>query len=111
MKYQKVTAIVRSDAIAHVEQRLHDVGVPGLSISKVKGYGEYADFYTDDWLVSHVRLEVYVDESNSNTIVQTIMDAAGSSAAGDGIIAITPVVNFYRIRDHKEIVADLVTNS
>jgi len=101
MKYQKVTAIVRSDVIKQVSKRLHDIGVPGISVSKVKGYGEYADFYTDDWLTNHARFEIYTDETKSEIVAQAIMDSACSGMAGDGIIAIAPVTKIYHIKNCK----------
>lgn len=48
MDFRKVNAIIRSDALEKVEQRLHELGVPGISVTRVKGYGEYKNFYTND---------------------------------------------------------------
>ena len=103
MNYQKVTAIVRSDVIDQVEKRLHDIGVPGISVSKVKGYGEYADYYTHDWLVSHARLEIFTDDTKSEIIAEAIMESAHGGMAGDGIVAITPVLKLYHIRNRKAV--------
>lgn len=44
-----------------VEQRLPRAGVKGVTVTHVKGYGEYADFFSHDWHVRHVRLEMFTE--------------------------------------------------
>lgn len=58
-EFRKVTAIIRTDALERVEDRLVREGVKGVSGSYVKGYGEYKNFFTHDWLSRHVRIEIY----------------------------------------------------
>jgi nitrogen regulatory protein P-II 1 len=103
MNFRKVTAIFRCDHCEKVEQRLQEIGVHGFSISKVKGYGEYADLYSNDWLVSHARIEIFTEESKVVEIAETIMDAAHVGVEGDGIIAVLPVEKLYRIRTRSEV--------
>jgi nitrogen regulatory protein P-II 1 len=98
MNYKKVTAIFRIDLLEKVEHALQDTGVKGLSVSKVKGYGEYADFYAKDWMSTHARIELFLEEGEAESTAKTIMDAASLSMEGDGIVAIVPVEKFYRIR-------------
>ncbi len=103
MKYQKVTAIIRGDLLEKVEQKLQEIGVQGVSITKVKGYGEYANFYSKNWMDSHARIEIFTLKEKTDTIAQTIMGAAHLGLAGDGIIAVLPVEKIYRIRTRAEI--------
>ena len=103
MNFKKVTAIFRCDSCEKVEQRLQEIGVHGFSISKVKGYGEYADLYSNDWLVTHARLEIFTEESKVEEIAETIMEAAHVGVEGDGIIAVLPVEKLYRIRTRSEV--------
>ena len=103
MNFRKVTAIFRCDSCEKVEQRLQEIGVHGFSISKVKGYGEYADLYSNDWLVTHARIEIFTEEPNVEEIVETIMEAAHVGVEGDGIIAVLPVEKLYRIRTRSQI--------
>jgi nitrogen regulatory protein P-II 1 len=98
MSFRKVTAIFRCDSCEKVEQKLQELGVHGFSLSKVKGYGEYADLYSDDWLVTHARLEIFTETSKVDEIVEAIMDAAHVGIEGDGIVAVLPVEQLYRIR-------------
>lgn len=105
MSFKKVTAIFRCDSCEKVEQELQEIGVHGFSISKVKGYGEYADLYSKDWLVTHARIEIFTEESKTDKIVETIMEAAHIGMEGDGIIAVLPVEKLYRIRTRSEVTA------
>ncbi len=68
MNYRKITAIIQRDVLEKVEKRLQDLGVSGISVTKVKGYGEYVDFYSSDWMVSHARIEIFTKEKNAETI-------------------------------------------
>lgn len=52
MGWCKITAVVRRMVLETVEQRLQAIGVPGITVSHVKGYGEYKDFYARDWSIT-----------------------------------------------------------
>jgi len=106
MNYRKVTAIIRRDVLEKVEQKLQDMGVRGISVTKVKGYGEYANFYSNDWMVSHARIEIFTDESQADTIARSIMETAHVGLEGDGIVAVLPVERLYRIRTQAEMSPD-----
>ncbi|MFA5372275.1 MAG: P-II family nitrogen regulator [Sideroxydans sp.] len=82
------------------------MGVNGISVMRVKGYGEYANFYSPEGLTSHVRLDIYTAARCCDDIAQAIMDAASSGVPGDGIIVVHPVGKVYRIRQRKMIGAD-----
>ena len=98
MRFRKVTAIFRPDRLEAVEDRLRDLGVAGVSVTKVKGFGEYANFYEPDWLCTHVRIEVFTSTLKADKIAEGIMDAAHTGIEGDGIVAILPVESVYHIR-------------
>jgi len=102
MNFKKVTAIIRCESCEKVEQTLQKLGVHGFSISKVKGYGEYADLYSNDWLVSHARIEIFTEASKAEEIAEAIMEAAHVGLEGDGIIAVLPVEKLFRIRTRSE---------
>ncbi len=103
MNYRKVTAIFRIDLLEKVETRLQELGIEGLTVTKVKGYGEYADFYAKDWLSSYARIEIFLEKDKAEVTAQAIMDAASLDLAGDGIVAILPVEKLYRIRTKSEV--------
>ena len=106
MELRKVTAIIRKDALKSVERTLQDMGVSGISVTQVKGYGEYADTYTKDWLTSHARIEIFTGADKAEPIAEAIMGAAHTGCEGDGIVAILPVLKLYRIRSRAAAVAE-----
>ncbi|MEC9341031.1 MAG: P-II family nitrogen regulator [Pseudomonadota bacterium] len=99
MDYRKVTAIVRQEKLAAVERALHQRGVPGISVTKVKGYGDLANFYSSDWLVSHSRIEIFIRADQAEGVAECIVNAATTGLAGDGLVAVLPVEKLYRVRE------------
>ncbi len=63
-----------------------------------KGYGEYADFFTRDWTVTHARLEIYCKAPRAGEVAKAIMHTAHTGLAGEGLVAVFPVEKIYRIR-------------
>lgn len=103
--YCKVTAIVRVDRLDRVEEALRALRVGGVSISRVKGYGEYTDFFARDGMSLYSRVEVFASEERSDCIVAAILRAAGTGTRGDGIVAVEPVDSVLRIRSGSPIPA------
>jgi nitrogen regulatory protein P-II 1 len=102
MEFVKVTAIIRPSVLEKVENALQELHVPGVSVAKVKGYGEYANFYTSDWMVAHVRVEVFIGQHRAEAIAEAIMEAAHTGLEGDGIVAVMPVESVYHIRTREK---------
>ena len=100
MKY--VVAVVRSNILEALEQKLIDVGVRGLTVTRVKGLGEYAEFHARDWLSEHEKVEIFTEQSKVEAITNAIMDTAHTGDHGDGIMAVIPLEKFYRIRTRSE---------
>lgn len=98
MNFRKVIAIFRSSRLKTVEERLRSLRVQGVSVTKVKGFGEFASFYESDWLCTHVRIEIFTSKLKADEIAKAIMEAAHTGIKGDGIVAIIPVESVCRIR-------------
>jgi nitrogen regulatory protein P-II 1 len=98
MDYCKVTAIIRGEKVSAVEKHLIEAGACGMTVSQVKGCGEWMDFYQKDWMVTHACIEIFTAAEKAEFIAQTIMEEAYTGDAGDGIVAILPVQKIYRIR-------------
>ena len=98
MKFRKVTAIIRPERLEAVEECLKTLVVPGISVTKVKGFGERMNFFKPDWLCQHVRVEVFIDIGQAEKVAAEIMDAAHTGREGDGIVAVLPVESVYHIR-------------
>jgi len=98
MKFRKVTAIIRPECLKEVEDRLKKLVIPGISVTKVKGFGEHMNFFKPDWLCQHVRIEVFIDVGRAEDVATEIMEVAHTGREGDGIVAILPVDSVYHIR-------------
>jgi nitrogen regulatory protein P-II 1 len=106
MQLKKIVAIIRNRFLIEVEGRLVEMRVKGITVTKVKGYGEYANFFNPNWLVTHSQIEIFTEEGRVDEIVAAIMETANTGQEGDGILAILPVSKLYRIRTKSEITQD-----
>jgi nitrogen regulatory protein P-II 1 len=106
MKYCKITAIIQPSRIAQVEQTLKELYVPGISITKVQGYGESPNFFNQDWTSANARIEIFVEAGKAEEIAQGIIESAYTGKEGDGIVAILPVESLYRIRTKQQLEID-----
>ena len=98
MSFVKVVAIIRPDVVDSVESVLKEANVPGVSITHVEGYGEYANYYRQDRMVQHLQVEVFISKKRATEIAELIMESAHTGTDGDGIVAIIPVDSVYHIR-------------
>lgn len=102
MDIRLIVAIIRSDRLEPVEDKLKSVGVERINVSKVKGYGEYHNFFTRDWMVDEVRIEIFTRHHKVDAIVNAILDAAHVGLPGDGIVSVVPVDNLFLIHTKAE---------
>jgi nitrogen regulatory protein P-II 1 len=100
-----VTAIVKPFKLDDVKSALETLGVLGLTVSEVRGYGRQKGHtevyrgaeYTVD-LVPKVRLEVLVDDLDADKVVETVSEAARTGKIGDGKVWVTTVDSVVRVR-------------
>jgi nitrogen regulatory protein P-II 1 len=102
MEYRKVVAIIRSRLLEDVEKRLKKIGVKGMSVTHVIGFGEYKNLLPQDWFTTHIRIEIFAERAKADEIALSIMEGAHTGGPGDGIICILPVETIYRIRTKSE---------
>lgn len=103
MNYRKVTAIIPTISLEEVENELMAIGVPGMSVTKVHGYGDYRNFYTKDSMSDCTRIEIFTEASKAKQIVRTIASTVHQGMSTDGVIAIQPVEEFIHIREFNEV--------
>lgn len=106
MHFKYVVAIVRADVLGELEAMFGGLHVRGITVTKVMGFGEYADFFSSDHLTEHIKVEIFVEESKAEAITNAIMDAAHSDVPGAGIVAVMPVEKFLHIRTRSETLPD-----
>jgi len=73
MSTKKITAIVPQNTQASLVEELRKHGVPGVSISQLKGYGEYVNTFSLDSLESFIKVEIYADEAVVENIAKLVM--------------------------------------
>jgi nitrogen regulatory protein P-II 1 len=106
MNIKLITAIFPRDRLEAVEKTLQAIGVERVDVSKVRGYGEYRNFYARDWMIDEVKLDIFTRTDEVESITTAIMDGAHTGEPGDGIVAVVPIEKFYLIRTRSEATPD-----
>lgn len=102
---KRIEAIIKPYKLDEVKGALSKVGVQGLTVTEVRGFGRQKGHkeqyrgteYTVD-LVPKVKIEVVVSESTAAAVVEAIARAARSGEIGDGKIFVCPLEEVIRIR-------------
>ena len=103
-----VTAVIKPYQLDAVKEALHAMGVAGLTVSEVQGYGRQKGHtevyrgaeYTVDFLPK-VKLEILAPDDMAQKIVETILESAQTGKIGDGKIFVTTVEEVIRIRTNE----------
>lgn len=103
MRHHKIHAYVRCHRREKVEDELLKLGISGFSFCRVKGMGEYADYFNPDHHVEHARFEIFVPEDQVEAVVDAIVEVAQTHTPGDGLVAVMPVEGVVRIRNRAEV--------
>ncbi|MCU0594441.1 MAG: P-II family nitrogen regulator [Desulfobacterota bacterium] len=102
---KKVEAIIKPFKLDDVKEALSALGVKGLTVTEVKGFGRQrghrevyrgAEYQVD--FVSKIKIEIVMDDELVSDAVRVIQDKAKTGQIGDGKIFILPVENAIRIR-------------
>ncbi|WP_439673223.1 P-II family nitrogen regulator (plasmid) [Cupriavidus necator] len=97
MSTKCVIAIVPSELLESIEKRLAAVHAPGLTATKVKGYGEYRNFFSSDLSTVHTKIEIFAEDAEIEAIINAIVEVGQSTVPGAGIVAVIPVETFLRL--------------
>ena len=102
---RKIEAIIKPFKLDDVKEALNAIGIKGMTVSEVKGYGRQkghkeiyrgAEYIVD--FIPKVKLEIIVEASHIDEVVETIRNAANSGKIGDGKIFVLPVEEVIRVR-------------
>ena len=102
---KKIEAVIKPFKLDEVKNALHDVGITGMTVSEVKGFGRQKGHtevyrgaeYAIDFLPK-LKIEVVLDDAIVERAVQAIQDGARTDKIGDGKIFVLPVEQAIRIR-------------
>ena len=100
-----ITAIIKPFKLDDVREALSDIGVQGITVTEVKGFGRQkghtelyrgAEYVVD--FLPKVKVEIAVDTDVAEKVIEAIRGAANTGKIGDGKIFVTTVENVVRIR-------------
>ena len=102
---KQITAVIKPFKLEEVREALADVGVSGLTVTEVKGFGRQkghtelyrgAEYVVD--FLPKVKVEVVVRDAALERCIEAVVRAAKTGKIGDGKIFVTPVEQVVRIR-------------
>jgi len=102
---KKIEAIVKPFKLDEVKDALNEIGVTGMTITEVKGFGRQkghkeiyrgAEYQVD--FIPKIKIDLVVDASISDKVVSTIAEKANTGKIGDGKIFVLTVEEAIRIR-------------
>ncbi len=100
-----VTAVIKPHKLEDVRAALESFGVTGMTVTEASGYGRqkghtevYRGAEYDISLIPKVRLEVLVEDDESEDIVGVIVKSAQTGRIGDGKVWVSPVETVVRVR-------------
>jgi len=102
---KKIEAIIKPFKLDDVKEALNEMGIQGMTISEVKGYGRQkghkeiyrgAEYVVD--FIPKIKIEIVVEAGRANEVVDTIREAANTGKIGDGKIFVFSVEQAVRVR-------------
>jgi nitrogen regulatory protein P-II 1 len=102
---KKIEAIIKPFKLDDVKEALNEIGIQGMTVSEVKGYGRQkghkeiyrgAEYVVD--FIPKIKIEVVVDADRVEDLVAAIRAAANTGKIGDGKIFVLPVEQAVRVR-------------
>ncbi len=105
MSLKKIEAIIKPFKLDEVKEALNEIGIQGMTISEVKGYGRQkghkeiyrgAEYVVD--FIPKIRIEIVANSELADQVVETIIQASNTGKIGDGKIFVLPVEEAVRVR-------------
>ncbi len=102
---RKVEAIIKPFKLDEVKEALNEIGIQGMTVTEVKGYGRQkghkeiyrgAEYVVD--FIPKVKIEVVIETEMVEKVISTIQKAAYTGKIGDGKIFVIPIEQAVRIR-------------
>ena len=102
---KKIEAIIKPFKLDEVKDALNGIGIKGMTVSEVKGYGRQkghteiyrgAEYVVD--FIPKIRLEIIVQDEQVDQVIETILSVARTGKIGDGKIFVLPVERVVRVR-------------
>ncbi len=95
---KKIECIIRSEKLKDVTDALKQVGVGGMTVSEVRGFGAQSTRPDNFLFVHKTKIEIYATDSQVKDIISRLLMHCSAGKAGDGKIAVLPLDDCVRIR-------------
>lgn len=102
---KKIEAIIKPFKLDDVKEALNEIGIQGMTITEVKGYGRQkghkeiyrgAEYIVD--FIPKIKIEIVVEAERADQVMEKIREAASTGKIGDGKIFASPVEEAIRVR-------------
>ena len=102
---KKLECIIRPFKLEEVKEALNNVGVRGMTVSEIRGFGRsrgHTELYRGSEytieFVPKLKLEIVVAEENVDKVIEAVQQSASTGKIGDGKIFVLPIDEIIRIR-------------
>jgi nitrogen regulatory protein P-II 1 len=102
---KKIEAVIKPFKLEDVKDALAEIGITGMTVSEVKGYGRQkghselyrgAEYVVD--FLPKIKMEMVVDDDTVDQVINTVVEAARTGKIGDGKIFVSDIDKIVRIR-------------
>ncbi len=102
---KKIEAIIKPFKLDDVKEALNNIGIKGMTIADVKGYGRQkghkeiyrgAEYVVD--FIPKIKVEIVIEDDRAEDVIKTIQDAANTGKIGDGKIFVLSIEEAVRVR-------------
>ena len=102
---KRIEAIIKPFKLEDVKDALAEIGITGMTVSEVKGYGAQkghselyrgAEYVVD--FMPKIKIDIVVEESDVTKVTEVVVEAARTGKIGDGKIFVSPIEDIIRIR-------------
>ena len=94
---KKIECIIRQEKLKGLTDALREVGIGGMTVSEVRGFGVQSTRPDNFLFVHKTKIEIYAVDSQVKEIISTILSYCSTKKMGDGKIAVLPMDNCVRV--------------
>lgn len=94
---KKIECIIRSEKLKDITNALKKVGIGGMTVSEVRGFGVQSDRPDNFLFVHKTKIEIYATDTQVRKIIPTILMQCSTGKAGDGKVIVMPLADCIRI--------------
>ena len=98
MNYCKVVAILNITDFGLIGTSIQKLDVPGVTVSMVKGFGDYINEFNEFGFSDNIKIEVYTSAEQAEIVADTLSRIGNEMTEGGGVVAIEPVHKLLNVR-------------